>query len=308
MKLIVTGGAGFLGSHLSLKLLTLGHEVLGIDNFYTGHRRNLQTLLDFENYNFIEHDVTEPYYQDCDGIFNLACPASPVQYQRNPIFTLRTNFLGSYHALELARQRNCRVLQASTSEVYGDPLVNPQKENYFGNVNPNGIRACYDEGKRVSETLFMDYNRTYGTDTRIIRIFNTYGPLMDKNDGRVVSSFIMQALQNKDISVYGDGTQTRSFCYVTDLIDGMTRLFFDSNLNGPVNIGNPNPVSMLKLAQEIIEYTESSSQITYQPFPADDPKLRDPDISIAKSALMWEPKVSREEGLKKTIGYFDKFI
>ena len=308
MKIVVTGGAGFLGSHLSRSLIALGHEVLAVDNFYTGNKKNVNDLLDYESFKLVDHDVTEPFTFDCDGIINLACPASPVQYQRNPIYTLRTNFLGAYNSLDLAHKNSARLLQASTSEVYGDPLHNPQTESYWGNVNPIGIRACYDEGKRVAETLFYDYYRKYGVDIRVARIFNTYGPNMDKNDGRVVSNFIVQALKSDDITVYGDGSQTRSFCYVDDLIDGLIKLFFAQDIHEPINLGNPNPVSMLGLAKELISLTGSSSNVSFAPIPADDPKLREPDISKAQELLGWRPEMPRESGLIETINYFKDII
>jgi UDP-glucuronate decarboxylase len=308
MKILVTGGAGFLGSHLSRKLLGLSHEVISLDNFYTGKKSNIEDLLEHRNFKFVEHDVTLPYNIDCEGIFNLACPASPIQYQRNPVFTLQTNFLGAFHALELAEKNQARVLQASTSEVYGDPEINPQSEAYWGNVNPLGIRSCYDEGKRVAESLFADYNRKYGTGIRIPRIFNTYGPYMDKNDGRVVSNFIVQALRGEDLTVYGDGNQTRSFCYVDDLIEGLTRLFFSDDIVTPVNLGNPTPTSMLKLAEEIISLTNSKSKIVYEPMPLDDPKLREPDIRKAQTLLNWEPQIDRKTGLTRTVEYFQSVL
>jgi len=309
MKILVTGGAGFLGSHLTRRLLSEGHDVTVMDNLYTGRLTNIEEFRGLKNFKLIEHDVTLPYQVECNGIFNLACPASPIQYQRNPIFTLQTNFLGSYNALQLALERNCRVLQASTSEVYGDPLTNPQVETYWGNVNQIGVRACYDEGKRIAETLFTDYHRTYSLDSRIVRIFNTYGPKMQLNDGRVVSNFVAQALRDEDIAIYGDGTQTRSFCYVTDLIQGLISLFlYPSDINYPINMGNPIPVSMLDLANEIIDYTNSKSKVVFKPLPEDDPKLRQPDIRLAKKLLDWSPEVSREQGLKSTIEYFSKLI
>jgi len=308
VRILVTGGAGFLGSHLSRKLLSLSHEVVSLDNFYTGKKTNIEDLMDHSNFKFVEHDVTLPYNIDCEGIFNLACPASPVQYQRNPVFTLQTNFLGAFHALELAEKNQARVLQASTSEVYGDPEINPQSETYWGNVNPLGIRSCYDEGKRVAESLFADYNRKYGTDIRLPRIFNTYGPYMDKNDGRVVSNFIIQALRGEDLTVYGDGNQTRSFCYVDDLIEGLTRLFFSENIVTPINLGNPTPTSMLKLAQEIITLTNSKSEIVYEAMPLDDPKLREPDIRKAQTLLNWEPQIDRKTGLTRTVEYFQRVL
>ncbi len=264
--------------------------------------------MDHSNFKFIEHDVTLPYNIDCEGIFNLACPASPIQYQRNPVFTLQTNFLGAFHALELAEKNQARVLQASTSEVYGDPEINPQSETYWGNVNPLGIRSCYDEGKRVAESLFTDYNRKYGTDIRLPRIFNTYGPYMDKSDGRVVSNFIVQALRGEDLTVYGDGNQTRSFCYVDDLVEGLTRLFFSDGIVTPVNLGNPTPTSMLKLAEEIISLTNSKSKIVYEPMPLDDPKLREPDIRKAQTLLNWEPQIDRKTGLTRTVEYFQSVL
>lgn len=308
MKILVTGGAGFLGSHLSRKLLGLSHEVISLDNFYTGKKSNIEDLLEHSNFKFVEHDVTLPYNIDCEGIFNLACPASPIQYQRNPVFTLQTNFLGAFHALELAEKNQARVLQASTSEVYGDPEINPQSETYWGNVNPLGIRSCYDEGKRVAESLFADYNRKYGTDIRIPRIFNTYGPFMDKNDGRVVSNFIVQAIRGEDLTVYGDGSQTRSFCYVDDLLEGLTRLFFSENIVTPINLGNPAPTSMLRLAEEIIELTSSKSKIVYKSMPLDDPKLREPDIRKAQTLLNWEPQIDRKTGLTRTVEYFQSVL
>jgi UDP-glucuronate decarboxylase len=304
MKILVTGGAGFLGSHLSRSLIDLGHEVLAVDNFYTGNKKNVIDLLDYDSFKLVEHDVIEPFSFDCDGIFNLACPASPIHYQRNPIYTTRTNFLGAYNSLDLAHKNSARILQASTSEIYGDPLRSPQSEKYWGNVNSIGIRACYDEGKRVAETLFYDYHRKYNLDIRVARIFNTYGPYMDKNDGRVVSNFIVQALQSSDMTVYGDGSQTRSFCYVDDLINGLIKLFFSEDIHEPINLGNPNPTSMLGLAKEIIMLADSSSKISFAPIPVDDPKRRDPDISKARNLLSWEPVIPREIGLEKTINYF----
>jgi UDP-glucuronate decarboxylase len=306
MKILVTGGAGFLGSHLSERLLGQGHEVICVDNFYTGSRKNVVHLLDNHNFELIRHDVTFPLYLEVDGIFNLACPASPIQYQRNPVQTFKTSVHGAINILGLAKRTNARVLQASTSEVYGDPSVSPQPESYWGHVNPIGIRACYDEGKRAAETLFFDYHRQYGLDIRVARIFNTYGPRMAINDGRVVSNFIVQALDNKDLTIYGDGSQTRSFCYVDDLIAGLISFFFSDDSIGPINFGNPEPINMSELAKEIIEKTNSKSQITYQPIPSDDPRRREPDISQAKNILGWEPKISRSMGLDKTIDYFRK--
>lgn len=306
MRILVTGGAGFLGSHLSEQLLLLGHEVICVDNFYTGSRKNVEHLLNNHNFEILRHDVTFPLYVEVDGIFNLACPASPVQYQRNPVQTFKTSVHGAINILGLAKRTNARVLQASTSEVYGDPSVSPQPESYWGHVNPIGIRACYDEGKRAAETLFFDYHRQYGLDIRVARIFNTYGPRMAINDGRVVSNFIVQALENRNLTIYGDGSQTRSFCYVDDLISGLIDLFFSGDVYEPINIGNPEPISMSDLAKEIIEKTGSSSQIMFEPIPSDDPRQREPDIYKARSILGWEPKISRNIGLDKTIEYFKK--
>jgi UDP-glucuronate decarboxylase len=301
MRLLVAGGGGFLGSHLCDRLLKDGHEVIALDNFYTGQTSNIKHLRENSNFELIRQDVTEQINLEVDGIFNLACPASPIHYQKNPVQTLKTNVHGSINLLDLARRLNVRILQASTSEVYGDPEVDPQSEEYWGRVNPIGIRSCYDEGKRAAETLFMDYHRQYDLDIRIARIFNTYGPRMAKNDGRVVTNFIHQAISNEDITVYGDGSQTRSFCYVTDLIDGIHKLFFSSDFHSPINLGNPTPVTMLELAKEIIEITGSKSEIRFEPLPLDDPKDRCPDISKAKTLLHWEPAISRGEGLRKTI-------
>jgi UDP-glucuronate decarboxylase len=304
MKIAVTGGAGFLGSHLCEKLLTLGHEVICIDNFYTGSRRNIRHLSDRRDFEIIRHDVTFPLYVEVDGIFNLACPASPVQYQKNPVQTLKTSVHGAINMLGLAKRTGARILQASTSEVYGDPEVSPQHEEYWGKVNSVGIRSCYDEGKRAAETLFMDYHRQYKVDTRIARIFNTYGPKMSVNDGRVVSNFINQALESEPITLYGDGTQTRSFCYVDDLVEGLLKLFFTDGIFQPINLGNPSEISMNTLASEILEFTGSESEIKYIDLPLDDPKQRKPDIQKAQSILNWAPKVARSEGLKLTIDYF----
>ena len=304
MKILVTGGAGFLGSFLCESLLRLEHQVICLDNFYTGNVQNINHLNSFENFQVINHDVTEKISLEVDGIFNLACPASPIQYQKNPVFTIRTNVLGTLNMLDLATQTGARFLQASTSEIYGDPEISPQSENYWGNVNPIGVRACYDEGKRVSETLATDYHRQFNTDIRIARIFNTFGPRMDVNDGRVISNFIVQALKNEDLTVYGDGLQTRSFCYVTDLIEGLIALFLSSSLNEPINLGKPEPITMKTLAENIIKITKSNSKIIYLPMPEDDPKLREPDISKATKLLNWAPKVSTEQGLNQTIDYF----
>ena len=307
MKILVTGGAGFLGSHLCDRLLDLGHEVLAVDNLYTGQKRNLHHILANPNFEFIRHDVTMPLYVEVDGIFNLACPASPIHYQSDPVQTLKTSVVGAINMLGLAKRTGARILQASTSEIYGDPSFSPQQESYWGNVNPIGIRACYDEGKRAAETLFTDYHRQYNLDTRIVRIFNTFGPRMRPDDGRVVSNFIVQALSNKPITIYGTGEQTRSFCYVDDLISGILALFFKSEIHSPINIGNPSPINMLQLAKEIIELTNSSSVIEFRPLPQDDPVQREPDISAAMSNLKWEPVVDRISGLSKTIEYFKNY-
>jgi len=304
MRLLVTGAAGFLGSHLSESLLARGHQVIGIDNFYTGNRANVSDILKNPNFELIRHDVTFPLYVEVDGIFNLACPASPVHYQRNPVQTFKTSVHGAINMLGLARRTGARFFQASTSEVYGDPIISPQSEEYWGNVNPIGIRSCYDEGKRASETLTLDYHRQYGLDVRVARIFNTYGPKMAMNDGRVVSNFIVQALQCNPITVYGDGSQTRSFCYVDDLIDGLIRLFFAEGVSEPINLGNPEPINMLELANEVIELTGSKSRIEMRELPGDDPKQREPKIDKAKDVLGWTPSTKRSDGLKKTIQYF----
>jgi UDP-glucuronate decarboxylase len=304
LKILITGGAGFLGSHLSRKLITQGHEIFCLDNLYTGQLKNISDLLDNPNFTFINQDVVQPVDIDVNGIFNLACPASPIHYQSDPVRTIRTNVQGAINVLDLASKMNARVLQASTSEIYGDPKVSPQPESYWGNVNPIGIRSCYDEGKRAAETLFTDYRRQYGTDIRIARIFNTYGPSMSINDGRVVSNFICQAIKNQPITVYGDGKQSRSFCYVSDLIEGLIRLFFSEDIHGPVNLGNPSPRNMHQLAKEVISIVGSDSEIIYEKLPADDPVTREPDITIAKQLLDWNPKVSLEDGLKLTIEYF----
>lgn len=302
-KVLVTGGAGFLGSHLSHALLKRGEKVICLDNFLTGSRSNIKELLQNPHFELIEHDICSPIKLEVDEIYNLACPASPIQYQKNPIKTLLTNLQGSLNMLELARENGATILQASTSEVYGDPEMNPQKESYWGNVNPIGIRACYDEGKRCSETLFFDYARTYGVDIRVVRIFNTYGPRMDPNDGRVVSSFIIQALQNRPLTLFGNGLQTRSFCYVDDLIEGMI-LFMDQKEWGPMNLGNPNEFTVLALAEMVLKLTHSSSKIEYLPLPSDDPKKRKPDITLAKKLINWEAKIDLEEGLRRTIDSF----
>jgi UDP-glucuronate decarboxylase len=301
MRILVTGGAGFLGSHLCDALLKLGHEVVSVDNFYTGSMRNLSHLKQNANFESIRHDVTIPLYLEVDGIFNLACPASPIHYQNDPVQTLKTNVHGAINVLGLAKRTKARVLQASTSEIYGDPEVHPQREDYWGRVNPIGIRACYDEGKRAAETLFFDYHRQHGLDIRVARIFNTFGPRMKLNDGRVITNFISQAIQNQPITIYGDGKQTRSFCYVDDLIDGLVKLFFTERIHEPVNLGNPTPITMLQLGIEIIELTNSKSELIFEDLPGDDPRDREPEISKAKGLLGWNPQVSRAVGLEKTI-------
>jgi UDP-glucuronate decarboxylase len=303
MQILVAGGGGFLGSHLCDRLLSEGHYVIALDNFYTGNIENLKHLKLHSNFELIRQDVTTPIDIEVDGIFNLACPASPIHYQKHPVQTVKTNVLGSINLLELAKKTGARILQASTSEVYGDPEIDPQVEEYWGRVNPIGIRSCYDEGKRTAETLFSDYHRQYGVDIRIARIFNTYGPRMAKNDGRVVTNFLHQALNNDPITVYGKGEQTRSFCYVDDLIDGLFKLFSTEGITAPINLGNPTPVSMLNLAQEIIEITNSESEITYKELPEDDPKERRPDITKAQKLLGWTPSVSRDVGLKRTLEF-----
>jgi UDP-glucuronate decarboxylase len=308
MKLLVTGGAGFLGSHLSEYLLNSGHEVIAVDNYFTGAKKNIQHLMDNPNFEMIRHDMTFPLYLEVDGIFNLACPASPIHYQKNPVQTFKTSVHGAINLLGLAKRTGARIFQASTSEVYGDPEISPQVEEYWGNVNPIGIRSCYDEGKRAAETLFFDYKRQYNLDIRVARIFNTYGPRMALNDGRVVSNFIVQALKNEPITIYGDGSQTRSLCYVDDLIRGISSLFFNESLTGPVNLGNPEPLTMVELAQEIINLSNSSSKITFQKLPLDDPKQREPDIKLANRELNWSPLIGRTEGLTKTIRYFTEVL
>lgn len=307
-RFLVTGGAGFIGSHLCLRLLEQGHRVICIDNLSTGSRENLSLLLPHSHFRFIEWDITTPFTwnESLDGIYNLACPASPVHYQSDPVATTRTSVLGILNMLELARQHGCKLLQASTSEVYGDPLVHPQKESYWGHVNPNGVRSCYDEGKRCAESLCMDYYRLYGVEVKIIRIFNTYGPNMAIDDGRVISNFIMQALQDEDITIYGDGNQTRSFQYISDLIEGMLRMMeTNSSFTGPINLGNPHEITVKQLAKEVIRLTRSHSHICYCTLPSDDPCRRCPDIGFAHTVLDgWIPQVQLEEGLIKTINYF----
>jgi UDP-glucuronate decarboxylase len=309
MRVLVAGGAGFLGSHLSEHLLSNGHEVIAVDNFYTGQRENIKHLLDNKNFELLRHDVTFPLFVEVDAICNLACPASPVHYQKNPVQTIKTSILGAINLLGLARRTGARILQASTSEIYGDPAISPQVEEYWGNVNPIGIRSCYDEGKRAAETLFADYRRQYQMNTKIARIFNTYGPRMALDDGRVVSNFIVQALQNKAITMYGDGSQTRSFCYVDDLIRGLDSLLWTENeIAGPINIGNPGEFTILELAQIVIEMTNSDSKITFTDLPSDDPKQRKPNIELAKSVLKWEPSIQLREGLAKAIPYFESVL
>ncbi|MCS6885097.1 MAG: SDR family oxidoreductase [Acidobacteriota bacterium] len=304
MRILVTGGAGFIGAHLCRRLIADGHEVICLDNFFTGRKSNIAELLNHPRFELIRHDITQPILLEVDRIYNLACPASPVHYQYNPVKTIKTNILGTLHMLGLAKRVKARILQASTSEVYGDPLEHPQREDYWGNVNPIGLRSCYDEGKRCAETLMMDYHRQNGVDIRIVRIFNTYGPYMSENDGRVVSNFIVQALQGKDLTVYGDGSQTRSFCYVDDLIEGLCRMMNQDGFIGPVNLGNPQEYTVLELAEMILKLTSSKSKIVYKPLPANDPAKRRPDITLAKERLGWTPKVDTVEGLKKTIEYF----
>ena len=309
-KILVTGGAGFLGSHLCDRLVAEGHHVLCVDNYFTGSKDNIAHLLDNKNFEVIRQDVCFPLYVEVDEIYNLACPASPYYYQWDPIQTMKTSVLGAYNMLGLAKRTGAKILQASTSEVYGDPQVHPQPETYWGNVNPIGIRSCYDEGKRAAETLFMDYYRVHDVKAKIVRIFNTYGPRMAENDGRVVSNFIVQALQGKPITIYGDGLQTRSFCYVDDLIDGMMAMMnhYDDSYIGPVNLGNPGEFTMWELAHKVIAQTGSSSEILQQPLPQDDPKQRKPDITEAKRMLNWTPKVPLEDGLDKTIAHFRSLL
>ncbi len=304
MRILVTGGAGFIGSHLCERLLRDGNEVLCLDNFFTGSKRNILHLMDIAGFELVRHDITQPILLEVDRIYNLACPASPIHYQYNPVKTIKTSVLGAIHMLGLAKRVKARVLQASTSEVYGDPLVHPQNEDYWGNVNSIGIRSCYDEGKRVAETLMMDYHRQNNVDIRILRIFNTYGPRMAENDGRVVSNFIIQALRGENITVYGDGEQTRSFCYVDDLVEGMIRMMERDGFIGPVNMGNPAETTILEFARRIIAMTGSRSEVVFRPLPADDPRQRQPDITKARKELGWEPHVDIETGLKKTIEYF----
>ena len=305
MRILVTGGAGFLGSHLCEKLIELGHEVIALDNMYTGEKKKIQKVIGNQNFELVRQDVTSPLSFEVDAIMNLACPASPVHYQKFPVQTIKTSVLGAINVLDLAHKLKIPVFQASTSEVYGDPTISPQNEEYWGHVNPIGIRACYDEGKRSAETLFFDFHRQYHTEIKVARIFNTYGPRMSFNDGRVVSNFIVQALRNEPITIYGDGKQTRSFCYVSDLIDGFVRLMFSSSdVTGPINLGNPTEFTMLELAEKVIAKTNSHSTITFKDLPQDDPKQRKPDITKAKKLLDWEPRVNLDMGLDLTIEEF----
>ena len=306
MNVLVTGGAGFLGSHLCDRLIEDGHSVTCLDNYFTGTHKNIQHLLPNPNFHFVESDVIDAFEFDVERIYNLACPASPPHYQHDPIKTIKTSFMGAINCLDLAVKNDARVFQASTSEVYGDPEIHPQPESYKGRVNPIGIRACYDEGKRCAETLFFDYHRKYKVGIRVARIFNTYGPRMLPDDGRVVSNFIVQALKGEDLTIYGDGNQTRSFCYVDELIDGFVRLMEQNNLEGPINIGNPGEFTILELAKMVIQKTGSISKITMHPLPGDDPLQRQPDISVAKEQLQWEPKIDLSVGLDRTIAYFEK--
>lgn len=306
-RILVTGGAGFIGSNLCARLLDEGDDIICLDNFFTGSKDNIRKFIGNNRFELVSHDITKEYFAEVDQIYNLACPASPPHYQYNAIKTIKTSVLGIINMLGLAKRCKATILQASTSEVYGDPKIHPQTEDYWGNVNPIGIRSCYDEGKRCAETLMMDYHRQNNVDTKIVRIFNTYGPNMAQNDGRVVSNFILQALKNEDITIYGDGSQTRSFCYVDDLIEGLIRMM-NSKLVGPVNLGNPSERTILDFAKLIIKLTNSRSQIIYKPLPSDDPTQRQPDISLAKKELDWEPKIDIEEGLMKTINYFKELI
>jgi len=308
MRILVTGGAGFIGSHLCERLLREGHDVICLDNFFTGSKDNILHLLGEPRFELVRHDVVEPILLEVDQIYNLACPASPIHYQYNPVKTIKTSVMGTIHMLGLAKRLRARILQASTSEVYGDPQVHPQTESYWGHVNPIGIRSCYDEGKRVAETLMMDYHRQNDVDVRIVRIFNTYGPRMALNDGRVVSNFTLQALRNEDVTVYGDGSQTRSFCYVEDLVDGLVRMMSAPDFTGPVNLGNPEENTILQFAERIVRLANSRSRIVFKPLPQDDPRQRRPDISLAQARLGWAPKFDLGAGLKPTIAYFSDRI
>jgi UDP-glucuronate decarboxylase len=307
-KVLVTGGAGFIGSHLCKKLLNMNYDVICVDNLYTGSTNNIKHLKENKLFTFIEQDINIPFDVKVDFIFNLACPASPIHYQLNPVETIKTNVLGTLNILELAKKYNARILQASTSEIYGDPLEHPQRESYWGNVNPIGIRACYDEGKRAAETLFYDFHRQYVLDIRVARIFNTYGPNMAIDDGRVISNFIVQAIKGNSISIYGDGSQTRSFCFIDDLVKGLVKLMFNSSRFNPVNLGNPQEVNIKYLAEKICKLTNNKSKIKYLSLPEGDPVRRKPDIDIAKAILKWEPKIGLQEGILKTINYFKKCV
>ena len=309
MRILVTGGAGFIGSHLCERLLNEGHDVLCVDNYFTGQKRNIAHLMDNKNFEVMRHDVTFPLYVEVDQIYNLACPASPVHYQYNPAQTTKTSVHGAINMLGLAKRVRARILQASTSEVYGDPVEHPQTESYWGNVNPIGIRACYDEGKRCAETLFFDYHRQHQLEIKVVRIFNTYGPRMAANDGRVVSNFIVQALQDKDITLYGDGTQTRSFCFVSDLVDGLIRMMNSpAEFTGPLNLGNPTEFTIRELAEKVLAQVGGKSKIVFHPLPQDDPKQRQPNIQLAKEKLTWQPGVALNEGLVETVRYFESVI
>ena len=308
-RILVTGGAGFIGSHLCERLVNEGHDVICIDNFYSGSKENVWHLIGKPNFELVRHDVINPYWAEVDEIYNLACPASPIYYQNDPIQTTKTSFFGAYHMLGLARRTKAKILQSSTSEVYGDPNVHPQPESYWGNVNPIGLRSCYDEGKRVAETLFFDYHRLHKVRSKVIRIFNTYGPRMAVSDGRVVSNLVVQALKGEDLTIYGDGQQTRSFQYVSDLIEGMIRMMdTPDDFTGPVNLGNPGEFTMLELAEKVIKKIGGKSKIVFRPLPSDDPKMRRPDITIAKRELGWEPKVPLDEGLDHIIAYFREYL
>ena len=309
MRILVTGAAGFLGSHFAEKYLNEGHEILAVDNFFTGKRLNIHHLIDNPNFEILRHDITQPLIVEVDAVANFACPASPIQYQKYPVQTIKTSILGITNMLGLAKRLNIKLMQASTSEVYGDPSITPQTETYWGNVNPIGIRSCYDEGKRAAESIMFDYQRQYGTKIKVARIFNTYGPRMSLDDGRVVTNFVGQALRNQPITIYGDGTQTRSFCYVDDLVDGLSALFnSNENVTGPINIGNPREFSMIELANLVVSLTNSNSKVEFVTLPQDDPRQRKPDISVAKRLLGWEPKVDLESGLLKTIDYLQTQI
>ena len=308
-RILITGGAGFLGSHLCDRLLSEGHDVLCLDNFFTGSKRNISHMLDSPNFELIRHDLVQPIFLEVDEIYNLACPASPIHYQYNPVKTVKTSVMGAINMLGLAKRVKAKILQASTSEIYGNPTVHPQKENYWGNVNTIGLRSCYDEGKRCAETLFFDYHRQNKVNIRVVRIFNTYGPRVQPNDGRVISNFIVQALANEDITVFGDGTQTRSFCYVDDMVEGLIKMMNGPDeFIGPVNLGNPHEFSMLQLAEVIIRLTGSRSKIIFNPLPQDDPLQRCPDIALARKQLNWEPEIDLEEGLRRTIEYFKSIL